>query len=105
MAATDSTHLLRVKALPAYRAVAERIEAAGEQGRLALLRWARAQAPPCPWDERTCTAAVRSGYLTVLQWARAQAPPCPWDERTCYAAAELSASIVFTTCFLLSWLL
>ena len=53
-----------------------------------MLQWMRAQDPPCPWNERTCSDAAKGGHLHVLQWLRAQDPPCPWDERTCAAAAE-----------------
>ncbi|GBF94231.1 hypothetical protein Rsub_06501 [Raphidocelis subcapitata] len=82
---------------------------AAANGHLAVLQWARAQQPPCPWDERTCTAAAQSGHLAppcpwdertcaaaaasghlaVLQWARAQQPPCPWSESTCTEAAAI----------------
>ena len=51
-----------------------------------MLQWARAQEPPCPWDECTCSEAARGGRLEVLQWARAHG--CPWDEDTCGLAAE-----------------
>ncbi|GBF92792.1 hypothetical protein Rsub_05411 [Raphidocelis subcapitata] len=62
-------------------------EAAGG-GHLAVLQWARAQQPPCPWDKLTCSDAAGGGHLAVLQWARAQQPPCPWDEDTCTTAAH-----------------
>ncbi|GBF92802.1 hypothetical protein Rsub_05421 [Raphidocelis subcapitata] len=62
--------------------------AAAAGGQLEVLQWARAQQPPCPWDERTCWAAAEGGHLNVLQWARAQEPPCPWDAWTCFAAAK-----------------
>jgi hypothetical protein len=62
--------------------------AAASNGQLAVLQWARAQQPPCPWDEETCTAAAQYGHLAVLQWAHAQQPPCPWDQATCVAAAS-----------------
>jgi hypothetical protein len=52
---------------------------AAAAGRLDVLRWARAQDPPCPWGF-TCRRAAGCGHLALLQWARAQDPPCPWDE-------------------------
>jgi hypothetical protein len=60
---------------------------AARGGHLDVLRWLRAQDPPCPWEERTCHAASQDGHLDVLRWLRAQDPPCPWDEDTCSAAA------------------
>ncbi|GBF89602.1 hypothetical protein Rsub_02320 [Raphidocelis subcapitata] len=61
---------------------------AAQAGYLAMLRWARAQDPPCPWAASTCFGAACGGHLAVLQWARAQEPPCPWDAMTCSKAAE-----------------
>jgi len=58
------------------------VHARGE-GRLEVLRWARAR--DCPWDERTCAWAAKGGHLDVLKWLR---PFCPWDARTCSYAAE-----------------
>ena len=57
-------------------------------GRLDVLKWARSQDPPCPWNEWTCSGAAGGGHLDVLKWARAQNPPCPWDERTCTWVAQ-----------------
>jgi len=45
-------------------------------GQLEVLKWMRAQNPPCPWNALTCRAAAR-GHLEVLEWMRAQNPPCP----------------------------
>ena len=42
--------------------------------------------PPCPWNKAT-TAAAQEGYLEVLKWARGQDPPDPWDRFTCSFAA------------------
>ena len=53
-----------------------------------VLKFSRAQDPPCPWDAGTCSEAVRVGHLDVLKWARSQDPPCPWDKWTCYFAAR-----------------
>jgi len=61
---------------------------AARGGHLALLRWARAQSPPAPWDSSTCHGAARGGHLGLLQWARAQTPPAPWDASTCSGAAS-----------------
>jgi hypothetical protein len=57
-------------------------------GALDVIERARAQNPPCPWDEWTCAKAAMNGHLHVLQWVRAHDPPCPWDEKTCAWAAE-----------------
>ena len=53
-----------------------------------MLPWLRSQAPPCPWDERACSAAARDGQLGMLQWLRSEDPPCPWDEWACTRAAD-----------------
>ncbi|BCU03443.1 F-box incomplete domain containing protein [Pandoravirus japonicus] len=58
--------------------------------RTPVLAWLRAQDPPCPWDEGTCSAAAwyaDVGGSEVLRWLRAQDPPCPWDARTLTALA------------------
>ena len=52
-------------------------------GHLDMLKWARAQNPPCDWNAWVCIHAAYNGHLDVLQWARAQDPPCAWDERVC----------------------
>ena len=62
--------------------------AAAGGGHLEVLKWLRAQDPPCPWDESTCTAAAAGGHLEVLKFLRSQEPPCPWNMHTCTAAAE-----------------
>ena len=54
--------------------------AAVERNDLSMLRWLRAQDPPCPWDKHCCWAAVRIGSFSLLQWLRSQQPPCPWDK-------------------------
>jgi hypothetical protein len=54
-------------------------------GHLSLFGWARAQDPPCPWNELVCSAAAGGGHLQLLQWARAQG--CPWSVRVGDSAA------------------
>jgi hypothetical protein len=66
--------------------------AAARHGNLAMLQWARAQQPPCPWDEETCAAAAEGVHLAVLQCARAQEPPCPWDVVECYEVSGAATS-------------
>ena len=44
-----------------------------------------------PWNELTCAFAARDGHLDVLKWARSQEPPCPWDEWTCSNAIHNAA--------------
>ena len=46
-------------------------------GHLDVLKWARAQNPPCDWNADVCRYAAKKGHLDVLKWARAQNPPCP----------------------------
>ena len=46
---------------------------AAEEGRLALLKWARGQG--CPWDSRAPLTAAQRGHLSVLQWLRDQGCP------------------------------
>ena len=55
---------------------------------LELLQWARAQDPPAPWSERTCTVAATRGDLELVQWARSQSPPAPWDQAAVVQVAE-----------------
>jgi hypothetical protein len=62
--------------------------AAARNGQLEILKWLRAQVPPCPWNEWACLYAAKNGHLGVLKWLRAQDPPCPWDEWVCSCAAE-----------------
>jgi hypothetical protein len=59
-----------------------------QNGHLDVLKWMRAQEPPCPWNEWACAYAARNGHLDVLKWMRAQNPPCPWNTWTCAYAAE-----------------
>jgi hypothetical protein len=61
---------------------------AAQNGHLNVLKWLRSQDPPCPWNQIACTYAAEKGYLEVLQWMRAQVPPCPWGVWTCIRAAE-----------------
>ena len=53
-----------------------------------VLKWARSEDPPIPWDGKTCKAAANGGNLDVLKWLRAQKPPCPWNRRNCEEAAS-----------------
>ena len=53
-----------------------------------MVQWAKAQSPPCPWNENTCHFAAEGGYLELLQWARAQSPPCPWVKMHCEVEAR-----------------
>jgi len=55
---------------------------AAASGHLEMLKWARAQDPPCPWDVTTSRNAARYGHVEVLVWARVQDPPCAWDVTT-----------------------
>ena len=57
---------------------------AAHTGRLAILKWARANG--CDWDTYACKCAALHGHLEVLQWARANG--CPWNEDTCLWAAR-----------------
>ena len=61
---------------------------AAKGGQLKVLKWARQQNPPCPWDEWTCAYGAKDGQSEVLKWARQQNPPCPWDEWTCAYGAK-----------------
>ena len=62
---------------------------AAAAGHLEVLKWARLQKPPCPWDSSTCHVAAREGKLEVLQCTRTQEPPCPWESsQMCNLAAE-----------------
>ncbi len=41
-----------------------------------VLKYLRAQVPPCPWNERFYIYAAMGGYLEILIWARKNG--CPW---------------------------
>lgn len=55
--------------------------AAAQRDDMKVMKWLRAQKPPCPWDEETCVNAV--GSLSMIKWVRNQISPCPWDDRCC----------------------
>mmetsp|Transcript_19579 Transcript_19579/g.42486 ORF Transcript_19579/g.42486 Transcript_19579/m.42486 type:complete len:153 (-) Transcript_19579:61-519(-) len=45
-----------------------------------MLLWLQAHQYPLHfWDEGTCSEAAGEGQLEVLKWLRAQDPPCPWS--------------------------
>lgn len=48
--------------------------AAAEAGHLHVLRWLRAQDPPCPVTDEVCEAAAGGGHLTVLHWLHQRCP-------------------------------
>ena len=52
---------------------------AAKYGYLNIIKWLRAQNPPCPWSHETCSVAASHGQFEVLQWLRTQDPPCPWS--------------------------
>lgn len=62
---------------------------AAGQGRVDLLKLARAQEPPFRWSINTCATAAIHGELETLQWLRRQEPPCPWLPSDC---AELAVA-------------
>ena len=35
------------------------------------------------WNDLVCTNATIKGHFDVLKWARAQNPPCVWDGDVC----------------------
>lgn len=47
-------------------------------GNLRALKWARARIAP-KWTSRTFVRAAIKGHLHVMKWLRAQDPPCPFD--------------------------
>ena len=63
---------------------------AAKGGHLKILQWARAQDPPCPWDEKTCEVAAERGHLEILKFLRGQDPPCPWSRDECREEASRS---------------
>ena len=60
---------------------------------LAVLKWVRAQEPPCPWNAQSCHRAAIRGRLDVLKWLREQEPPCPWNRLECLNSPELTAAM------------
>ena len=72
---------------------------AAKYGYLNIIKWLRAQNPPCPWSDETCCIAASHGQLEVLQWLRAQDPPCPWSPDV-FTGVVLSCNIL-----ILQWLI
>lgn len=62
--------------------------AAAEGGHLGLLKWLRAQEPPCPWDADACTTAVRQKNTAMVKWMRSSCQPCPADATAWEMAIE-----------------
>ncbi|KAF8062643.1 histone deacetylase-like amidohydrolase [Scenedesmus sp. PABB004] len=58
---------------------------AAHGGQLAVLRWARAQDEPAPWDLWACFRAAERGQLEALRWLRANG--CPWERGECERVA------------------
>jgi len=50
-----------------------------------LLKWARSQHPPCPWDNETLYSAATEGRVEVLQWMRSVLPPASRDSEVLLA--------------------
>ena len=60
-------------------------------GNLDLLKWARWQSPPYPWDSCTSARCARRGHLDVLKWARENG--CPWNSWTSSMRSSSSLSV------------
>jgi hypothetical protein len=43
---------------------------------------------PFVWDKGLCRLVVQQGQLGLLKWMRAQKPPCPCDFKACLGLAE-----------------
>jgi hypothetical protein len=54
------------------------------KGHFEILLWARKNG--CPWDESTCSSAVKGGHLEILKWAFENS--CPWSEKKYLDAVE-----------------
>ena len=48
---------------------------------------------PCAWDEGLCELVVQQGELGLLKWMRAQKPPCPCDFEACLGLAEEGGAV------------
>ena len=48
---------------------------------------------PCAWDEGLCELVVQEGELGLLKWMRAQKPPCPCDFEACLELAEEGGAV------------
>jgi hypothetical protein len=55
-------------------------------GHLEVLQWLRGNG--CPWDAGVTMMAAAKGNLEILKWARAQDPPCKWDRKECLEHAK-----------------
>ena len=58
-------------------------------GHLHVLKWARAQSPPCAFGAHVCMNAAYTNRLDILQWAKSQG--CDWYLPECIAAARHSS--------------
>eukprot|EP00941_MAST-03F_sp_MAST-3F-sp1_P006229 g6229.t1 len=47
-------------------------------GKLHMLKWARKQQPPLPWDKDTCAKAFTFGHYDTLKWLVENG--CPWRD-------------------------
>jgi len=54
---------------------------------LDVLQWLRKHG--CPWDDWMLWYAACYGHVHILKWARAQDPPCPWNAIMCGEAPDL----------------
>ena len=48
---------------------------------------------PCAWDEGLCRLVVQEGELGLLKWMRAQKPPCPCDFEVCLGLAKEGGAV------------
>ena len=48
---------------------------------------------PCAWDEGLCELVVQQGELGLLKWMRAQKPPCPCNFEACLQLAEEGGAV------------
>ena len=43
--------------------------------------------------DNVCRRAASGGHLHILRWARSQSPPCPWDGFVCAEAASMCVAV------------
>ena len=64
-------------------------------GYVHILEWLQTLGYVINYDEYTCMLAIDFGHFHLLKWLKAQNPPCPWNKQDCIEkASQKSQEIV-----------
>jgi ankyrin repeat protein len=72
---------------------ASRVDVDNAEDEAVALRVCGGSQLPCAWDEGLCELVVQQGELGLLKWMRAQKPPCPCDFWVCLRLAEENGGV------------